>query len=95
MFSLIITIVLNLVPGGVDTLTVEGLGDEKLIRCTRQADGRWQMTDDAGKESMTFLVKGTKLTAKPTTNGSPPPPQSSGNAAAGHPDSTNRRYASR
>ena len=67
--STIVTIVLNLIPAERDVFTVEVVGDQQSIHFDRQADGSWKAILDAGRESVTYSVDGTKLTA--TDGGKP------------------------
>lgn len=65
MISLILAIVMNLIPANVTSFTVEGLDEGLTLRCTKQDDGDWVLTDEAGKgDRVAFRVDGTKLTMK-------------------------------
>ena len=67
--SMIVTVVLNLIPAEMNAFTVEAVDDRESIHFDRQADGCWKATFDAGRESITYSVDGTKLTA--TDGGKP------------------------
>lgn len=65
MIYLILAIVMNLIPANVTSFTVEGLDEGLTLRCTKQDNGDWLLTDEAGKgDRVAFRVDGTKLTMK-------------------------------
>jgi hypothetical protein len=63
-FALVLVIVVNMLPAGMDRFTMGLSSERNAVQLTKQADGGWRMKDIGATKGVVFYVTGTKITIK-------------------------------